>query len=225
MFCRWWLECGHLSNVNLGASEEFFFCLKNGSFLNVAWYVATIKNFKNSDTKKIAAIVLLSEECELWLILSYRNPFKQFGLHGRLCRSWLDCRNSLTRVYTCLSKILGSLQWNQLFWTFTSGQPCALPLQKEHTKKNTHTWSPELFTGKRKWKNILKVWFSSIFLDRNSSVKHSPFVDIPILYQFSSESRKKILHTWYRKIPKLYSDTWKIAVIILKFEQCGSTVE
>ena len=28
----------------------------------------------------------------------------------------------------------------------------------------------------------------------------------------------------YRKIPK-YSDTWKIAVIILKFQQCGSVIK
>ena len=30
--------------------------------------------------------------------------------------------------------------------------------------------------------------------------------------------------TDYRKIPE-YLDTWKIAVIILKVEQCGSTIE
>ena len=39
-----------------------------------------------------------------------------------------------------------------------------------------------------------------------------------------AEGMPKIFASPTRKIPK-YSDTRKIAVIILKFEQCGSTIE
>ena len=33
-----------------------------------------------------------------------------------------------------------------------------------------------------------------------------------------------VLDPQYRKIPK-YLDIWKISLVILKFEQCGSTIE
>ena len=38
------------------------------------------------------------------------------------------------------------------------------------------------------------------------------------------EPQQSSLSSKYRKIPK-YSDTQKIVVIILKLEQCGSTIE
>ena len=47
--------------------------------------------------------------------------------------------------------------------------------------------------------------------------------EVLVGYAEKKKKKKKDL-VIYRKIPK-YSDTQNIAVIILKFEQCGSTIE